>query len=145
MSNQGSIFSDVIFLGLCLLLLIGLAWWVMPESLERDIARAMQGALPLGDAVVIEYDHALSHGAEALAVRECLKKDGPFSVWQKPDGRFVRLCQLPDGKFGTQICAADYNGRDCFHEITSFIKNKFTRLEQLIKYLENIGATQVWP
>lgn len=145
MSNEGSWVSDIFVLCLCLAALFAVAWWVMPESMERDIARAMQAALPVGKVTVVEYDHALVHGADAIAVRQCLDNNGPFAVWQKPDGRFVRLCNLPDGRFGMQICAADYNGEECFHEITSFVKNKFDKLEQLIKYLQNIGSVQVWP
>jgi hypothetical protein len=145
MSGQGSIVTDGFFILLAVAVVCGLAWWVMPADWEIGFANTMQAALPLGDATVIEYDHALSHGADAIAVRQCLDQNGPFAIWQKPDGRFVRLCSMPDGKFGMQICASDYNGGECFHEITSFIKNKFDKLEQLIKYLQNLGATQVWP
>lgn len=148
MSGQnGSILTSGGFWLCALALLAGITILLTPTWLDaRQAANVMQAALPLGDATVIEYEHAINqHNAEAIAVRECLDQNGPFAIWQKPDGRFLRLCNLPDGKFGMQICVSDYNGGDCFHEITSFIKNKFTRLEQLIKYLRNIGARQVWP
>jgi putative hemolysin len=91
---------------------------------------------------VVEHNHAVvQHGAEAEAVRNCLNQNGPFAVWQKPDGRFLRLCQLPDGHFGAQICKDE----GCLHEITAYVKNKMTRIEQLIKYLENMGAKQIYP
>jgi hypothetical protein len=136
----------MLVIGFWLAVAVCLVWWVMPADWEQRFATMMDAALPLGDATVIEYEHAIiGHNAEAIAVRDCLRQSGPFQVWQKPDGRFVRLCNLPDGKFGIQICQADYNGEECFHEVTAFIKNKFTKLEQLIKYLENIGASKVFP
>lgn len=139
----GSLFADLIFIGMALLAAAGLIWWIMPADWEAGAAEIMQAALPLGDATVIEHEHAvMQHSAEAIAVRECINNGGMFAIYQKPDGRFVRLCNLPDGKFGMQICA---DSGDCFHEITAFIKNKFTRLEQLLQHLKNMGAAQVWP
>ena len=145
MNSQGNVFTDVFALGLLILLVVGLVCWIVPDDGARQVADVMQAALPLGDAAVIEGVHATDkHGYEADAVRFCIREGGMFAIYQKPDGRFLRLCQFPDGVFGMQICADNGSGT-CFHEITAFIKNKFHTLEQLLKYLDNMGATKVWP
>lgn len=145
--QNGSILTSGGFWLCALAFLAGVVLLTMQPTGAEEAANVMQAALPLGDATVIEYEHAVAqHSTEALAVRECLNNGGMFAIWQKPDGRFVRLCQLEDGKFGMQICQADYDpSKSCFHEITSYIKNKFTGLDQLLRYLKKMGATQVWP
>ena len=134
-NDNGNIFADLLIIGVLILVGIGI-WngvgWVVNQARQIDWATEQ----------VVEHNHAIvQHGADAEAVRNCLNQNGPFAVWQKPDGRFLRLCQLPDGHYGTQICKDE----GCLHEITAYIKNKMTRIEQLIKYLENMGAKQIWP
>ena len=85
--------------------------------------------------------HAVQrHGEDALAVRECLDRQGQIELWFNPaTGRHARVCQLQD-KFGIQIVRAD-------KEITSFIKEKMKRLDQVHTYLVNRGylLSRVFP
>ncbi|RJR10010.1 hypothetical protein C4588_04275 [Candidatus Parcubacteria bacterium] len=79
--------------------------------------------------------HALDrHGNEALMVKQCLDQKGPLQVWQQPNGRIAKICQLDNGKFG--ILIEDANGNN----ITAFVKNKSRTLQQVIQYLRNKGA-----
>ena len=90
------------------------------------------------------YTHAeAKHGQDAVAVRDCLYDKGAFAVYQKSDGRIIRLCEVEEGKFGLQVLEPDENGT--LHEITAYIKNKMTHIEQVLNYLKNCGATQIWP
>lgn len=59
-------------------------------------------------AQVGQADHAvIKHGADALAIRQCLDRYGPNEVWQMTSWRrpnhFIRTCQLDDGRWGLQI------------------------------------------
>ena len=86
--------------------------------------------------VMVVYGvHAIeSHGrAVANTVRTCLTNNGTLEVWYNPStGREARLCQINKGTFGIMIVE---RGR----EVTSFIKNKLHRLDQIYRYLENTG------
>jgi hypothetical protein len=92
-------------------------------------------------AAVVCGAHAVQrHGEDALAVRECLDRQGQIELWFNPaTGRHARVCQLQD-KFGIQIIRAD-------KEITSFIKEKIKRLDQVHTYLVNRGylLSRVFP
>lgn len=102
-------------------------------------------AAGLAFAPVKPGQHAvLKHNSDALAVRDCLQQNGALGVWQKADGRIIRLCEVEDGVFGLQVLEPDERGT--LHEITAYIKNKMTRIEQVIRYLEqNCGAVKIWP
>jgi hypothetical protein len=88
---------------------------------------------------VIYGTHAVArHGTEADAVRECMSSNGPIQRWRYPDNnRIVSVCQLPDGKFGIQVT-------ERLREVTSYIKNRMSRLEQVETYLRNRGAVKYW-
>ena len=78
--------------------------------------------------------HAVErHGAEAVAVRECIERGGTIRSFPNPiTGRIVKVCRpLPD-KYGLQVCKDD-----C--EITSFIGHDFKSWAQLLRYLERVG------
>lgn len=88
---------------------------------------------------VIYGVHAVEkHKEEAEQVRICIEKNGYIQRWIKPNGRIVLICRMPDLRFGVQI-------RDPWDikEITSFIKNKMSRLSQVEKWLDNQGATRL--
>lgn len=78
---------------------------------------------------------------EAEAVRKCMYYNGYMQLWFKEDddgAKYIQVCQLPNGKFGIQIMAANLQ-----KEITAFIKNKMKRLSQVEKYLQNGGAIRL--
>ena len=50
----------------------------------------------------------------------------------------MEVCALPSGKYGIHVTRF---GR----EITSFVKNKLTKLSQVERYLENSGYTRLCP
>jgi hypothetical protein len=84
---------------------------------------------------VIYNTHAVTrHGTDALIVRECMNRQGPLETWTNLEtNRDAHIVCLPDGKFGIQVC----DQKDC--EITSFIKEKLNRVEQVYRYLRNRG------
>lgn len=91
-------------------------------------------------AVVLYQAHAIiKHGMEAIAVRECIANGGALELWANPDtGRQAEVCQLANGKYGIHVTRF---GR----EVTSFIKNKLTKLSQVERYLQNVGYTRLYP
>lgn len=83
--------------------------------------------------------HAVErHGSDAALVSECLDRGGAHSIWLKPDGRQLHICQLPDGRWGISVETRDGS------PITAFIKNKMTRWEQVYRYLINHKAELLW-
>lgn len=86
----------------------------------------------LAAAVVLDMHAIEKHGEDAVLVRQCLDQGGPVMSWQK-DNRIILCVQLPDGRFGIQV---QEKGR----EVTSYIKNKMTRITQIKQYLRNTGA-----
>lgn len=90
-------------------------------------------------AITVSYNaHAgVKHGDDAWEVRNCIQKGGTIDIWINPDtNRQAHVCQIENGKFGIQI---QIDGR----EITSFIKNKMSRLDQVYQYLRNSGYTPI--
>lgn len=111
-------------------------------ALFAILALVVGGILLLQAAPVIYGSHAVAkHGLDAELVRECLEKNPPSAIWRKPDGRILLLCQLPDGRWGVQIRVWDESG--AWREITSFIKNKMKSLEQVERWLRNMGAVRI--
>lgn len=82
--------------------------------------------------------HAIErHGSDAVRVRECLDDQGAVQVWLNPaTGRSAHICILDVGRYGVQI------QNQAGGEITSFIKEKLVRMDQVLKYLANQGYTQ---
>lgn len=86
---------------------------------------------------IICCEHATKkHGADAVLVRQCMDQKGPIEIYQKPDGRLVNVCQIADKQFGIMITEGKY-------EVTSYIKEKMTRLSQVRKYIESMGAKPI--
>ena len=85
-------------------------------------------------AAITYQTHAVQrHGSEAQTVRECLSRNGAIEKWMNFDnGRQALICQVRDGLWGIQI-------RKNNREITSFLKNKLTRIDQVYQYLVNQG------
>ena len=78
--------------------------------------------------------HAVErHGAEAVAVRECIEGQGPIKIFLNPiTNRQAWVCKLDEGQYGVQV-------RKDGSEITSFIDHQAKTWAQLIRYLERVG------
>lgn len=100
---------------------------VIHEDLNNDIA---------------EKSHASArHSEEAESVRRCLNNNGSMHIFFNPStNRYANICLMPDHKYGLQI--SEMYG-DKLEEVTSFIKNKFKTWEQMARYLENGGYTNM--
>jgi hypothetical protein len=102
-------------------------------------AGLLLGMMVIVFAVIIYGQHATArHGQDADLVRQCMEDQGPTAIWVMPDGRVENVCKLADGRWGIMVT-------DGFHEVTSFIKSKMTRLSQVEQYLRNMGAMRVSP
>jgi hypothetical protein len=77
--------------------------------------------------------HALAgHGTKAIVASQCADK--PDYIFLNPEkNRFGYTCLMDNGKWGVVIL--DKSGK----MITSFIKEKFTKAEQIFKYMNNTG------
>jgi putative hemolysin len=78
------------------------------------------------------------HGEEAVAVENCIDGGGTLAVWMNPDTqRTVKLCQIPDGKYRGKygLHIEEANG----DWVTSFLKNKYDQLDQVLAYLVRAG------
>ena len=95
-------------------------------------------ALIVGLIVMFSVQHAVErHGSVAVDTIQCSEgSDNLIQKWTKPDGRDIFVCDVK-GQFGIVV---EKNG----DLITAFVKDKFTRLEQVMRYLTNCGANQVW-
>jgi hypothetical protein len=81
------------------------------------------------------------HSQEAQDVRKCLNDFGSIHIYFNPStGRYANICLMPDRKYGLQIAEDIGNGME---EVTSFVKSKLGRWEQMAKYLENGGYTNM--
>jgi len=91
-------------------------------------------------AVVVDptYSHAVEeHGEQALLVRECLKRDGPYVTFQiDPGRRYLRVCILEDQSIGFQI--VDAVGK-MMKERTAYIKDNFTCIKDIFDYARRMG------
>ena len=84
--------------------------------------------------------HALDkHGNGALLVDNCLSAKGNhLGVWQrKSDGHLAFPCEVEKGKWGIKFDKC--TGENC----TSLIKEKFFKICQIIRYLNNTGYEPV--
>lgn len=85
-------------------------------------------------------DHAIQkHGENTVwQIERCIQEKGVLQTWKNyQTQREALICQLHDNLFGIKI--QDSFGR----RITSFIKEKMTRVGQVEKYLENSGYTKL--
>ena len=96
---------------------------------------------------VIVQQHAVDrHGADAEAIRNCLKQNGAYQTWfDKKSGTFYFLCQLADGRWGLQAVVEDIvDGLKALVEKTAFIKGTGTWTE-LIDYLAKFASRYTGP
>ena len=104
------------------------------RSEHRPFPWLALGILLLAMLAVAWGTHAvLKHGDSALTARECLEQKGPVATLNNPvTHRTASVCEVDEGKYAVVVTEGD-------HEITSFIKDKMRRLEQVIRYLKNAG------
>lgn len=98
-------------------------------------------------AVGLVASHAIErHGADAVAVRQCLDNGGQVAQYINPmTGNTLRVCRFEDGRYGVQVCkAAGGCDSDFMYEVTAFVKNKMRDWTDVVRYLENSGAVRVW-
>ena len=79
--------------------------------------------------------HALErHGEEAVLAHSCMNDGGTIqaTLTRPSDGRKATVCQI-NGVFYVYVEEA------CGQEVTSMCKNKMSRLDQVLKYLNNRG------
>lgn len=90
-------------------------------------------------AAMLYGTHAIErHGEDALAVRECVERGGGIELWYNPETmRQAEVCLMPDGKFGVQV--SRFN-----REVTSFVKDKLQRIDQVHVYLRNRGYELIY-
>jgi hypothetical protein len=123
----------LIFLFLTAVLLVGLA---LSGNIRLPLVAKVK---PIPK---IQYQpHAVErHGADALAIRECLNnKGGADEIWRSFDRKtFYLWCQLPNGKWGFMAIVQDAFDR-LWYESTSFVKSDGTK-GALLKYMEKFGT-----
>jgi hypothetical protein len=103
------------------------------------LTTTLPGLLAATQAIDLSISHGVDrHGGSAVIVRNCLDNKGALQVWHNPTtNRTARICVLDDGKFGVQILTYK------LQEVTSFIKDKMSRIEQVENYLRNAGYLPV--
>jgi hypothetical protein len=88
------------------------------------------------------YSHAVTkHGEDAIRVQNCMDTKGPMQVWHNPEtNHVINVCEVEPGLFGLDVWAL-IDGK--WERITSFLKNKMSKPEQIWNYLTNSGARRV--
>lgn len=133
-------------LPLSLLVLVGLAWLVMPRQ-TLEVASAPVGIGNVTDAEgyrdmnVMAQPHAANrHGADEVSdVRRCLQDRGPYMVIGKRlEPRFWLVCRMPDGRVGGQLVKWDVV-LSRWVEITAFIP-KGGVAAAAERYLRSVGV-----
>jgi hypothetical protein len=84
--------------------------------------------------------HAITkHGTEGALVRECMDKNGPLGVYQHSANldKELWLCEIKPDLFGIQIRINKVDGTQS--EVTAFIKEKLTSIEEVIHYIKSTG------
>jgi hypothetical protein len=92
--------------------------------------------------VGVTMSHAITkHGDNAIRVSDCMDNQGPIQEWYNAaNNHTIYICQVAPTVFGIDVLA-QIEGR--WERVTSFIKEKFTRIEQVENYLRNSGATRI--
>ena len=92
--------------------------------------------------VGLTMSHAITkHGEDAQRVNDCMDNQGPLQEWHNiANNHTIYICEVEPGVYGLDILA-NINGR--WERITSFIKSKMTRLDQVENYLRNSGAIRI--
>jgi hypothetical protein len=90
---------------------------------------------------LFSMQHAVErHGEKAVQVEGCFNNGSVLQKWQKPDGRFMYACDIPDQCIGIVVTEDGPDGE----EIVTCFKNKNKKLENLENYFRNHLAKQIW-
>lgn len=99
----------------------------------------------LGEALKESNGHALeNHSLDSLRVECAIKSGKVIQIWRNPHTlRSALVCELISEdtilkRWGIQI--REVWGK----KVTSFVKNKMKRIEQIEKYLENSNYYKIW-
>mgnify|MGYP006921298006 CR=1 FL=1 len=86
--------------------------------------------------------HAVKHGLDAIAARECFDRHGQVQLWWNPvRNNFVSVCQDESGNIFLRIIK-QIQGKP--EEITAFRKDGYHYLEDLAKLLRDQGGILRW-
>jgi len=89
-----------------------------------------------GLEVEVKSHATISHVNDAEIVRNCLSRN-TYKLFQNPlTNRIARICQVDNNTWGIQIVER-INGKS--EEVTSFLKNKMSKYEDIVRYLNNRG------
>lgn len=96
----------------------------------------------------IAVDLSSSHGEAkhhdaAVMVHTCILKKGVMQEWINlglETDRRARICEIQPGKYGIQVIE---NKDGTWREVTAFIKDKMTSIDQVMRYLSNAGYTLI--
>lgn len=116
----------------CLLLLIAVLFLaVMSPGLVAAVGS-------IGPVDLADSHGPAKHGISAAeTIRKCLDRQGPTLEWLNiGNGRRARVCEFQPGKWGIQIVKQDGG---IWKEVTVFVKEKLTSIEQVMRYLRNTG------
>ena len=112
-----------------------------PSVLPLLLLALIVGIILTFSMMQMSMTHAVErHGEIAYKIEQCYNSGNVLMKWQKQDGRFMYGCEIDDDTvcFGVVVTDADDK------IITCIPKEKFTRLEQLIRYMVNSGGTEVY-
>jgi hypothetical protein len=92
--------------------------------------------------VGVSMSHAITkHGENAVRVSDCMDNKGPVQEWHNAaNNHTIYVCEVEPTVFGLDVL---FQREGRWERLTSFIKEKFTRIEQVENYLKNSGATRV--
>jgi len=114
-----------------------------PKSILFILALIILAALvfmSINTPLVLDFSgsHGVAkHGNAAEMVRSCLSDKGMMQLWFNPTtGRKAYVCRIDKTTFGIQV---NHVVEGKWKELTSFIKDKFTRIDQVERYLRNTG------
>jgi len=84
-------------------------------------------------------EHAVArHGDDALAIRQCLDRQGPYQLYRDKTGTYFQLCRLPDGRWGAQLIR---KANGAWREVTAYVKGDGS-FDTVLKWLWRQGATR---
>lgn len=88
----------------------------------------------IGIVIVFTMTHALErHGSAASDTINCINQGKTIQIWYNPStNRYAKICMVGD-KFGIGIFT------DLGDVVTSFVKDKMTNIDQVMRYLTNAG------
>lgn len=122
-SSQGSV-------PLLLLVLV-----IFSAIIALIVSRPMQ-LLPMPAPLPKFNSHAVErHSHEADWGRQCVGKGTMFH--NPTTNRFANVCETDQGFFGVWVWKLTGDNRA--EEVTSFVKNKMKRFDQIQRYMENAG------